>query len=168
MKIHEDQLERRNKRTECVCRMMVAPPMATYLWWNRLKRLQSVLIVVAAKRQPTDGCLRVQGTEPSSGSTHSTPHTHMCRLVAYEKGHRGWRTYCSCLDLEGIGQLECFSICWWWFLKPMLTACLNTGRKISVESETWLHEYTTTDPRQVLQENLEEKKKKDWLTWQIY
>ena len=53
------------------------PPTATYLWWNRLKRLQSTLIVVATKRQPTDGCLRVQGTEPSSGSTHSTPHTHM-------------------------------------------------------------------------------------------
>lgn len=56
-----------------------SPPTATYLWWNRLERLQSVLIAVATERQLTDGCLQVSDTGPSAESTHTKLLTATCR-----------------------------------------------------------------------------------------
>lgn len=85
MKLQYNGLERRNKKTENV-QSGGSPPTATYLWWNRLERLQSVLIAVETKRQLTDGCLQVQCTGLPATSTHNTPRAHMQGLPAYEKG----------------------------------------------------------------------------------
>lgn len=78
MKFPNDGLERRNRKTESVWRDD-SPPTATYLGWNRLERLQSVLIAVATERQLTDGCLQVLDTGPSAESTHTKLLTATCR-----------------------------------------------------------------------------------------